>query len=425
MENSDLANEDLHPTLQNDGKRWRECVGGNLVSDKGDVWSKRTKAMRKIDFYDGYRRVRVLNKSVGVSRLIYETFVGPIEEGNQVDHINRNSMDDTLENLRQVTPKENSSNKDLPDRGYIMRLELRPYVKRGLPQIQYCQNAAIFKSVTDAVNNTPGATRRGICGACCNTKNKRKTHCGYEWMREEKHRIVYDHSDEKYLPIGMLDGLDLTHLEISESGKIRHIDDHYPLRIDNKKYPGITLCSKPNSTISTKDRSYIGVHRLVAIVHLSHLRLPGKDFVDHIEPDTKNYHKDNLRWVSRLENNNKASAIAVRSIDSEGNTKEYISVAEASRQTGAHAGHIHQCCKGHYGRKTSGGYRWEYVDKVEIKPIKSWGEPVIGTDKDGNELEFTSATEAARYLNTSPSHIHKCCRNKQQYVKGYTFVYKY
>ena len=37
--------------------------------------------------------------------------------------------------------------------------------------------------------------------------------------------------------------------------------------------------------------------------------------------------------------------------------KEYISVAEASRQTGVHKGHIAECCRGKL--KSAGGYIWK------------------------------------------------------------------
>ena len=45
-----------------------------------------------------------------VHRLVYETFVGEIPEGYQIDHINTNKLDYRIENLRCVTPKENMAN---------------------------------------------------------------------------------------------------------------------------------------------------------------------------------------------------------------------------------------------------------------------------------------------------------------------------
>lgn len=48
---------------------------------------------------------------VYVHRLVYETFVGEIPDGYEIDHINRNKTDNRLENLRLVTHKQNCSNR--------------------------------------------------------------------------------------------------------------------------------------------------------------------------------------------------------------------------------------------------------------------------------------------------------------------------
>lgn len=49
----------------------------------------------------GYRKVH---------RVIWETMIGEIPAGYQLDHINTNTTDNRLENLRCVTPKENMNN---------------------------------------------------------------------------------------------------------------------------------------------------------------------------------------------------------------------------------------------------------------------------------------------------------------------------
>lgn len=62
---------------------------------------------------DGYVQVNVSKPKytqVGVHRLVYETFNDKIPQGYQIDHINTIRDDNRLENLRCVTPKENSNN---------------------------------------------------------------------------------------------------------------------------------------------------------------------------------------------------------------------------------------------------------------------------------------------------------------------------
>lgn len=63
-----------------------------------------------------YMRVGVIDShdnkmhSVKVHRLVYMTFVGEIPEGMQIDHIDGDKSNNNLDNLRCVSPKENSNN---------------------------------------------------------------------------------------------------------------------------------------------------------------------------------------------------------------------------------------------------------------------------------------------------------------------------
>lgn len=60
----------------------------------------------------GYQRVVLVNleirKNIQVHRLIYESFVGPIPAGMQINHKNGQKADNRLENLEVVTPSENT-----------------------------------------------------------------------------------------------------------------------------------------------------------------------------------------------------------------------------------------------------------------------------------------------------------------------------
>lgn len=62
---------------------------------------------------DGYLLVSVKNPKVAqtyVHRLVFETFVGEIPQGYEIDHINTVRDDNRIENLRVVTKKENQNN---------------------------------------------------------------------------------------------------------------------------------------------------------------------------------------------------------------------------------------------------------------------------------------------------------------------------
>lgn len=60
----------------------------------------------------GYKWVKshLLPKQVGVHRVIWEMHNGPIPTGMVIDHIDRNSLNNKIENLRLATKSANSMN---------------------------------------------------------------------------------------------------------------------------------------------------------------------------------------------------------------------------------------------------------------------------------------------------------------------------
>lgn len=69
----------------------------------------------KAGFLDqrGYLRVKYQQKTYRAHRVIYELCVGPIPEGCEVDHIDRDPSNNRLENLRVATPSQNACNRGL------------------------------------------------------------------------------------------------------------------------------------------------------------------------------------------------------------------------------------------------------------------------------------------------------------------------
>ena len=60
--------------------------------------------------YSGVKCSKPCRKVVSTHRMVYETFVGEIPQGYEIDHINTIRDDNRLENLRIVTHKENLNN---------------------------------------------------------------------------------------------------------------------------------------------------------------------------------------------------------------------------------------------------------------------------------------------------------------------------
>ena len=101
---------------------WKKVPGyeGYEVSDFGTVrslnygHSGKRKELKPVKNNNGYEIVSLyrdgVQKQFTVHRLVWNAFNGAIPDGKEIDHINTVRDDNRLENLRIVTPRENSNN---------------------------------------------------------------------------------------------------------------------------------------------------------------------------------------------------------------------------------------------------------------------------------------------------------------------------
>lgn len=106
-----------------------EAVQGVLVwrsADETLLFLGQTQAKRQAGKHAGTinkmkgghrRQVMYKRKSYVHARLVWIWHNGPIPEGKLIDHINRNSLDDRIENLRLASKSENCRNNS--GRGYF------------------------------------------------------------------------------------------------------------------------------------------------------------------------------------------------------------------------------------------------------------------------------------------------------------------
>nr|WPF46867.1 MAG: hypothetical protein [Lake Baikal virophage 15] len=110
--------------VYNNGEVWRF---GYLRNSKKEKWIQ-LKGNIKIN-KDGYKNYRTLinQKQYVTSRIIYKAFNLEWDitntKNNEIDHINRDSLDNRIENLRVANKKEQNLNKDcvINARGYYFR----------------------------------------------------------------------------------------------------------------------------------------------------------------------------------------------------------------------------------------------------------------------------------------------------------------
>jgi HNH endonuclease/AP2 domain/Zinc-finger double-stranded RNA-binding len=91
-----------------------EVVGETIV-DK-DVYYYIKNNMYSVSYSKGYARIQIKEKKYGLNRYIYYTFhKNKITPGTYIDHINNNKLDNQLKNLREVTHLENTLNRSKGD----------------------------------------------------------------------------------------------------------------------------------------------------------------------------------------------------------------------------------------------------------------------------------------------------------------------
>lgn len=125
---------------------WKQYLDTQYeVSNLGNVRNKNTKVvLSQEDTGNGYLCVGLqmdkgVYKKIRVHRMVAMTFLEfqRTEERNEVDHINGNKSDNSVDNLRWCTHKENMNNP-------VTRRKIRRGVKRYRLQLQNCKCNIVF-----------------------------------------------------------------------------------------------------------------------------------------------------------------------------------------------------------------------------------------------------------------------------------------
>ena len=125
---------------------WKQYLDTQYeVSNLGNVRNKNTKAvLSQEDTGNGYLYVGIQlpgggYKKARVHRMVAMTFLEfqRTEERNEVDHINGNKSDNSVDNLRWCTHKENMNNP-------VTLRKIRRGVKRYRLQLQNCNCNMVF-----------------------------------------------------------------------------------------------------------------------------------------------------------------------------------------------------------------------------------------------------------------------------------------
>ena len=192
-------------TLSNMEEVWKEIEGypNYMISNMGNVKSLNFRGNTGIEElrkpvlnHNGYLTLILSKdgkqKGFMIHRLVYETFVGEIPQGMQVNHINEDKTDNRLENLNLMTPKENinwgtaNERRSKAHTGKIVSEETREKMGKihSIPILQ------LDKTTNYIINEWPNAEevqrqlgfQRSHIRECCN--GKQKTAYGFKWRNK-------------------------------------------------------------------------------------------------------------------------------------------------------------------------------------------------------------------------------------------------
>ena len=198
-----MTNEEFLRSISLDGEEWRPSVGwedyyavsnlGRVASFERYVVGSRRKCMRfnkarvlsprKTKTYNGgYYAVELKNdgeiQREYVHRLVAIHFI-PNEDPTkcEVDHINCNTLDNRVLNLRWASHAENQNNKNTLSKFRESHIN-QPIPSRWIPIVGVMgENVINYKTLKDAKQD--GFHPSAICRCC---KGKQLNHKGYRWM---------------------------------------------------------------------------------------------------------------------------------------------------------------------------------------------------------------------------------------------------
>jgi len=275
-------------------------------------------------------------------------FVGPAPVGHTVDHIDRDRLNNSLQNLKYATRKEQSFNRQVP----AHNKSCRPVERIG-------ETCVIFDSATSAAKvlqegADPSLTLRDCCLAIYDAIRRHKSWGGFEW----RWVIAQEQGPWREVPVDIISGA--TGYAVSRTGYVKLLNG------------GITKGSTNLAgyrAVSILQRSYL-VHRLIAYTYL-----PAPDdqdmVINHLNGVKDDNNVQNLEWVTRAQNTQHAVDIGLlirngRSVTKYTTANEFVaqfsSMTEAAKSVKGATQNISSCCRGLY--RSAYGFIWKYSDSV-------------------------------------------------------------
>jgi hypothetical protein len=330
------------------------------VSNCGRVRNKNTSKVMKNTIKSGYYHVCLVKnknrKIFKIHRLVAETFIHNLENKPEVNHKDKNKINNNKDNLEWMTRKENNihrcngakivCNKNKP----ILRIDKnKNYLLERYNSIELAGIWAFNNGYTKTMHNG-----RNAIGNCVNGLSK----CAYsfKWKYENNNNDLENEIWKKVY----IENTDIKEKEyfVSNLGRFKNsfgtIMDNY--KVNENGYTRVYIYNKT-----------FALHRLIALAFIENTE--NKKQVNHIDGNKLNNKLENLEWVSNKENQihkykiglgNKTSKKIIQYDLELNEIKIFNSIMDASKELNINYSRIKNIL--YKKQKTTQGFMFKYLE---------------------------------------------------------------